>query len=231
MSELNDFFMFLLSILTFSIVGSVIGIVVMSYLSVTAMNNRNLRLRPASEAHYPDKYRRVGHYHKWAKQKGFRWCGGYTMKAVVTLFIACWEHRVQPAYFCIYVHKKTLVFDIVTQFKNGSCLTTTNTKDGHLLPTRDNDFNQSFKSQDPDTLMDKHIAAEKYLIKKYGLKKVALKHDFEEAVIGGLHRQTDYVRTHFMWPIRAIYWYFVVRHLKHDIPIQNQNLPEFLDDE
>lgn len=174
---------------------------------------------------------------QWASQNGFRFDGNFYMPLSATeTFISLWRHSQDPGFFCDYLSRPRRpknndkpdaaakrVFDLVTVFENDRGLTTSNTKDGQLLPPAPGNYKQTFSTDDLDDLYQRHQQAVEYLVNTGGAGLGACDKPAEQVLLDSIRETTQYIRSLPLWPIRGIYWYLVRQKLRHNLSIQQQH--------
>ena len=167
--------------------------------------------QPAPAQEFPEDCRVAAQTDQWARTKGFRYLGQYSMRMPDTVFIAAWQLRESPTFFCVYgVHNK-YVYDYVTLISPERSLTTTSSKEGLTLPRRPGQYCQAFENTDFDTMWHRHLESLSYLQTAGGILSQPVDTSFQEAFTGAIVEQLRYVQTIPLWPIKGLKWYYVNR--------------------
>ena len=192
---------------------------VMTYINVIGFGKAELQL---SGLVVPDQE------NEWAQANDFEYLGSYMMKVAGTQTeIWAWRRADRPTFFCRYLVRagtmSKIAYDLVTEFSDEISITTASTKDGNSLPHSPGAYSQSFSRMSFDERWQKHIEAENYLMDYGGARLEANDTPFEQAITTAIRKQSNYIRTLPLWPLRGTYWHFVRRHLLHNKSIQTQH--------
>lgn len=175
---------------------------------------------------------------QWAIAHDFVHIGDFFMHLTnVQSHITVWRHCYEPTFMAAYltqaikpkstgqskpITQKT-AFDFVTYFEMGHTLTTGSTLDASLFPLKEGRYQQTFNFIDMDDLLQKHAQAVVYL-KNYGQARLGvIDKPVEDYILEALHSSMEYVWSLPLWPVRGVYWYFIRRHLWHNLTIQRQH--------
>ena len=203
-----------------SIMITVLVTVVVTFVQVRSMCHMKLRPYTASGK---KKDRLIGatiDAREWAQQNDFIFKGYYILQANV--FIAAWQRKDRPTFFCYYIVQHKKLSDLVTMFDNGISLTTGSSSDGQFFPLPDEKYMQSFSKLRFDALWDHHVAMENYLIDEGGAELVVQELEFQESILKALDHQMEYVRSLPLWPLRGFWWYTVRKFRRHNLTILQQ---------
>lgn len=192
---------------------------VMTYINITTLNETKL---------HPSESAVTEAENEWAKSNGFEYVGSYRMRAgVANAEIWAWRRTDRPTFLCKYMvragNASKTSYDLMTEFADEVSITTCNTKDGSSMPLVPGAYMQSFSPIDFDGRWQKHIEAENYLMDYGGARLEMNDTPFEQAFIDAIRRQTDYIRTLPLWPVRGMYWFFIRKHLLHNKSLQTQH--------
>lgn len=153
----------------------------------------------------------------WALAKGFeQFEGMYTFTVGASAFLAVWRHMRHPTYFVLFLTGGKKVFTFITEFSKDCDLTTANTRDLQLCPRAPGHYLQTFRKLAPDELLDRHLAAARYISTIGGVRVEAVPWGFEEAFTKGEMVQGAYIQSLSAWPLRAPYWFYIRKRLCHN---------------
>ena len=164
---------------------------------------------------------------KWARQNDFSFIGNYKMRiGNITATISSWKHLNKTLFFCKYyivTSKQTVTSsEFVTLFDNNLSLTTGDKKSCHFFPSSKGSYMQSFSKLSFAEKYEKHLSMEKFLIQN-AARQIQIKKEFEQTFLDAMHNQMRYIRSLFLWPLRAPYWFFIRKHLWHNKSIEEQS--------
>lgn len=193
------------------VIGPIVAVPVMLYVSLKGMAGAERTFQPAAPQDFPEDYRIATQTGQWAAARGFTYLGCYSMKMPNTVFIAAWQLGGVSTFFCMYGVRNRYGYDFITYLTPNRTLTTTNTRDGLLLPNRPGRYEQAFENTDFDTLWRRHQESLAYLQTTGNITPGPMTMTFQESFTGDLVGQLRYVRSIPFWPIRGLKWYFINR--------------------
>lgn len=160
----------------------------------------------------------------WLDEQGFDFVGAFKLDGAGTApLLVVWKHVASRIYLVVYILPNgTQFIDIVSVLDEDTGVTTSTTKDGHLMPGRQGTYKQSFSGLSVPQLWQRHLEAEQYVASQHGLKPGDTERPFEEELMTAVHKQIDYVTSLPLWPLRIPWWYFVRRNVRHNRPIAPQ---------
>jgi hypothetical protein len=153
---------------------------------------------------------------QWLSTTGFGPLGAYKIDKLpgVTGLVA-WKKEGETTYLCAYLLTTgDTGIDFVTVC-DGAMLTTGKSKDGHLLPSPQGHYLQTF-SATTAVLYRRHQDGLKILGKIKNIVPSTSPSEFENIFATAVHQQSRCVRSHLLWPLRVPWWYFTRRSLRHD---------------
>lgn len=166
-------------------------------------------------------YRRVREEADWAQAQGFVvFEGVYTFELGVAAILAVWRHAEHPSYLVLFLAGKKRQLILVTEFSQHLDLTTGATTDLQLCPQPPGHYVQTFRGLSPTGLLDRHLAAARYITGTGGVRIEPVRGGFEDAFTRGERAQAAYVQTLPAWPLRAPYWFYVRKRLRHNKSIE-----------
>jgi len=145
------------------------------------------------------------------------------MRLPNTVFIAAWQLSESPTFFCMYGVRDKYAYDFVTYLTPNRTLTTTNSRDGLMLPRRPGRYCQAFENTDFDTLWRRHQVSLAYLQTAGRIAPQAMNKSFGDAFTEAIVDQLRYVHSIPLWPVRGLKWYFVNRSKLSNKPIEEQH--------
>lgn len=153
---------------------------------------------------------------QWLATTGFKPKGAYRIvKLPGVAGIVAWKKEGEATYLCAYLLTTGDVgIDFVTVC-DGAMLTTGKSKDGHLLPSPQGHYLQTF-SATTAVLYRRHQGGLKILGKIKNIVPSTSPSVLENIFATAVHQQSRCVRSHLLWPLRIPWWYFTRRSLRHD---------------
>jgi hypothetical protein len=135
--------------------------------------------------------------------------------------IALWTRQADATHLGHYIIQRQSYFDFVTLFDNKIGLTTGSTPGAQLFPKWPGSYSQSFSSKSLDQQYALHHRAVDYL-KGNGARMrtdaVNTRAHFDLSI----QKQLAWVKTYRFWPVRAIYWFWIKRFLRHNVAVEEQ---------
>ncbi len=129
--------------------------------------------------------------------------------------LVAWQKRGERTYVCAYLLANgNVLIDIVTICEQGM-LTTGKSKDSQLLPTPPGSYLQSFTAT-LAVLYRRHQEGLQALARLAGMTPLAGEEEFENDFADALERQSEFIRSLALWPMRIPWWYFVRRGQRHE---------------
>lgn len=135
--------------------------------------------------------------------------------------VAVFQQQGAQRFFSFYFHKK-LSYSIETYFDDLTCLDTGTSGSIGMFPARPGNYKQSFPDVRADVAWQRHLEAEEYLKAKFGFTFRPLSQPYQQTLINVMRLHMRHVRSHFLWPFRALYWYACKRGKMANKPIQMQ---------
>jgi hypothetical protein len=200
-------------ILVLTAVGAVLACLLACYLFMAVAaagmiaNLSRLESRDIVPDNRPDVLS-AAHCHAWASAHGFVLRGAYRALGVTT---AVWVHSLEPTHLCLYSMRGNTYTDFATQLGGRNDVTTASSRDGLLWPLPVGVWKQAFPGKELDQLWLIHQEATRYVRGRSGVGFAQETTDFPEALVGGIRREMEHVRSLPLWPLRLPYWYFVRR--------------------
>jgi hypothetical protein len=192
------------------------------YVQVRRMANAAVlphpELAPAFQASLPTKAR------AFLEENRFVFDGAYIFQNVR---FAVWTQPVAllpVRRFVLMQAAGKLAHDFVTEFSELESLTTGMSRANFLFPRPWGSFLQSFPGKSLRELWQQHTQGETFLIESGAVLPNGASQSIEATLAKAMPRQMAHVRSFPLWPVRALYWYFIKRFLSQNIPISAQNL-------
>lgn len=120
--------------------------------------------------------------------------------------VAVFQQQGAQRFLSFYFHQK-LSYSIETYFDDLTCLDTSTSGSTGMFPVLPGNYKQSFPNARVDEAWERHMEAEDYLVKRFGLQFRPLSQPYEQTLVNAMTRQMKHVRSHFLWPFRALGWY------------------------
>ena len=165
---------------------------------------------------------------EWAGENDFAFVGNYALTVgVADLSMSIWRRSDRPTFFCSYLVQsggsRQNSYDFVTLFEDDIMLTTNNKSDSQMLPQPPGYYSQSFSRVSLDGQWNRHLEMENYLMDTGGAILVQNDKPFEDCFVNAIQRQVEFVQSQSLWPLRSIYWFYIRRHKRHNLSIQDQH--------
>ena len=153
---------------------------------------------------------------QWLSTTGFDPLGAYKIDKLPGLAgLVAWKKEEEATYLCAYLLTTgDTGIDFVTVC-DGAMLTTGKSKDGHLLPSPQGHYLQTF-SATTAVLYRRHLDGLKILAEIKNIIPSTSPSELEKVFATAVHQQSRFVRSHLLWPLRVPWWYFTRRSLRHD---------------
>ena len=194
--------------------------IAMIYIQIQKMRQGMLlsRLDEQATAAIYDRFRADA---DWAFSKGFeQFEGMYTFQAGAVATLGVWRHTEHPTYFVLFLAGAKKVPILITEFSPHLDLTTGATMDLQACPQAPGHYVQTFSRLSPDEMLERHLAAARYITTTGGARVEPVPWGFEEAFTKGEMAQGEYIRTLRAWPLRAPYWFYVRKRLCHNKSVE-----------
>ena len=154
---------------------------------------------------------------QWLAATGFIPQGAYRIvKMPGVAGIVAWKKEGERTWLCAYIlTTQEMGIDFVTLCDDDGMLSTGKSKDGHLLPNPQGHYLQTF-SATTAVLYRRHQEGLQALQRLKGISPNRLPGNIEEVFSAALDRQSRFVRSHLLWPLRVPWWYSTRRSQRHD---------------
>jgi len=158
----------------------------------------------------------------WAERGGFQFAGYFRTPGMPTV-LAAWKRPEEPTYLCWYKTQAKTVCDLVTLFRDDVGLTTNDSKDAHVMPSPPGMYFQSFPGTDFDDRFRRHTSAKEFLVSGGAAALRDAGQPFQGVFCNAIRKQMAYVRGLWLWPLRALWGFYVRRHLLANLSLQQQH--------
>ncbi|MBP7431301.1 MAG: hypothetical protein KBC05_17845 [Candidatus Hydrogenedentes bacterium] len=182
---------------------------------------KGIALRPVDARDHPAPAQAYALHAAWAAQHDFDCVGSYAASLAGTrFFMLAWKHRTRPLYLVLYVVQGKVKYDLMTRLGPRRALTTSATRDAHLMPKPPGHYTQSFNVNSLDQFHRLHEESEKFLVERGGIQREHVPWGFEEDLNRYVILGSQYVMSLPLWPLRAPWWFFVRRRAFHNRSIE-----------
>ncbi len=165
-----------------------------------------------------ERQQAVSQHSQWLAGQDFHYLTAFQFGSIQ---VVVFQQTNAPRYFSLNF-AKTLSYDLVTMFADTVSLTTGSSDAIGALPCQPGAYKQGFPGVSADAALQRHADAENYLLQKFGIQWQQLTKPYEQLVLDGIRNQMAYVRSQFLWPVRALGWHFVKRKKMANVSIQQQ---------
>lgn len=159
----------------------------------------------------------------WPKENGFRPVGVFrALNLFGTPKVVAWQHEDEATWLCAYILPEgQFQIDFVSQLGD-NWLTTGTTKDGHLFPSAEGKYIQTFTVKTADELWDLHNDAVEYLEDNRNVRVTTDNVDFAHTLETALKKQHAHITSIPLWFLRIPWWYFTRRNRLHGRTVEQQ---------
>jgi hypothetical protein len=91
-----------------------------------------------------------------------------------------------------------------------------------MFPRRPCQYQQGFPGITAEEAWRRHLEAETYLLQRFGVRRKSLAMPYEQILLKAMRLRMAFVRSIPFYPIRALYWFAVVRARMAGKSIQQQ---------
>lgn len=132
--------------------------------------------------------------------------------AGATIRIMVWKNEYRKTFLAAYYGGPFKYQEFLTMLSGDGMLTTSGSRDSHVVPTPPGSYVQTFHRADLATLFHRHEAALVYLHEHFGLTPIASWKSTPELIVETVRRQIAYVKTLPLWQMRGLYWNFIRKY-------------------
>jgi hypothetical protein len=165
-----------------------------------------------------DKQKLLLRHKDWLEANDFQYLTSFQFGSIQ---VAAFQQANTQRFFNFNFHQQ-LTFDLVTQFDDLNGLTTATSNHVGMLPVESGSYKQGFPNASVEDAWHRHLEAEEYLIRKFGIVQQPLTMDLQQCIMEGIRRQVRYVRSIPLWPVRSLYWFAVTRKRMANRSVQQQ---------
>jgi len=189
-----------------------LGVSVMMYVLVRAMDSPKATLRPIEQMPYAGV---VGVLHAWAQQHGFEWVGAFRFStgASASSVVYVWRHREQRTYLCDYEVNGAHTEDFVSIYDQNQGLTTGSRTSMFALAYPPGMYVQCFPVAATMVRWDHHLQAEAWLMEHRSVEISTVVLPADQEIQAALRRQFAHLKTMPCWPLRTPWW-LLTGHLR-----------------
>lgn len=127
-----------------------------------------------------------------------------------------WQKRGTAHFLIVYAFTGKTSYDMVTNLQDDKSLTSTINGDVGMFPLVPGEYKESIEPCTLSELFDAHQKSLSILLSQRGINRSDNVPDFEASLLSAMRKQMEYVKSMPFWPLRGIYWFFVVRkRMKH----------------
>lgn len=187
------------------------------YLQVRKMSEpEKMMWRP--EGLSADKQELLLQHKDWLAANNFQYL---TIFQFGSIQVAVFQQVNTQRFFSFNFHQQ-LSHDLVTLFDDVNGLTTATNNNVGMFPVPPGSYKQGFPDASVEEAWRRHLEAEAYLIRKFGIVQRPLTLTYEQGVLEGIRQHMNYVRSIPLWPVRSLYWYAVMRKRMANRSVQQQ---------
>jgi hypothetical protein len=188
------------------------------YFMVRKMSEPENMLRPIAGGLNAEQQQTLRRYERWLIDNQFEYKAGFQFG---TIKVVAFQQENAQRIFSVYFHKKTSI-DIESWFDDANNLTTATSGSIGMFPQRPGAYKQSYPGLTAADAWQRHLAGEAHLMQKFGLTWQPLTQPYQEALLNSIRLQMQFVRAIPLYPIRALYWYAVMRKKMANRSVQQQ---------
>lgn len=162
---------------------------------------------------------------RWAAQHGFEPELLAVTRATLdgSIFeIAVWRNPFTYTVLASYAAAGKVTCEFVTDLSNEGALTTSNSMDSWLYPTRPGKYKQTFQGADLDSLYQRHVASLTFLGERKNLHVINRPEPIADLITESTRKQNAFIQTLPFWKFRGAYWFFVQRRVMNNKSIADQ---------
>jgi len=114
------------------------------------------------------------------------------------------------------VSKEATIHEFVIYFDHEASMDTTGSIHSEFFQTQKGNFRQVFNKAPIEVLAQRHAEGIAYLKEAFSLQSKAPERPTDELLQEALINEVKHIKFIKLWPIRAIYWYLIHRHIMND---------------
>ncbi len=142
-----------------------------------------------------------------------------------TTTIGIWRTPSPGTYFTCMVSKEATIHEFVTYFDQEGSMDTTGSIHSEFFPTKKGNFRQVFNNAPIEVLAQRHAEGIAYLKEAFSLQPKAPGRPTDELLQEALINEVKHIKSIKLWPVRAIYWYLIRRHIMNNKTIEQRYKP------
>ncbi len=190
--------------------------------SVKSLLKPEKLLEPVQEIDNPDFIRAKDEFSSWVEENGFQFDSLFLSNMVNVpepIQCAAWWSERDATWALLYVAAKKKNIDFVTLYSDDIGITTASSKDAVLLPQPEKSLTQAFTGLSYKGLYAKHLKARKQVERYESVVLQEERRDLMEELKHALKAHARFLMSLPLWEYRGVYWFFVRRNIKVNIPI------------
>ncbi len=191
-------------------------VAVQVYFLVLKMSEPEKMMRPLAEGLTPNEQQVLADHREWLAYCKFEYLTSFQFSSIR---VAVFQQQGAQRFLSFYFHQK-LSYCFETYFDDLTCLDTGTSGSTGMFPARPGNYKQSFPNVRADEAWQRHLEAEDYLRTKFGFQFRPLSQPYEQTLLHVMRLHMRHVRSLFLWPFRALYWYAFKRGKMANKPIQ-----------
>ena len=188
------------------------------YVLVLKMSEPEKMMRPLSEGVTDYEKQILASHREWLAYCKFEYLTSFQFGSIR---VAVFQQQGAQRFLSFYFHQK-LSYCFETYFDDLTNLDTSTSGNVGMFPARPGNYKQSFPNVRADEAWQRHLEAEEYLQAKFGFQFRPLSQPYYPTLINVMRLHMRHVRSLFLWPFRALYWYAFNRGKMANKTIQMQ---------
>lgn len=194
----------------------------MTVLSVNKLTRASelLETRPLSELKNLREHPEYPLYFRWAEEHGFKpdYCGAMfsIVGTSMPLELCTWRNNESCSILAFYVFGTKAYCDLISFFEDQKILTSSNNKDGLMLPSEH--YIQAFHGASIGEIKRQHEAA-KIVLEKRGMKLKAPAERTQQLILDSIRQQIEYIKALPMWHLEGGVWFLWRRNYLNRKPL------------
>jgi len=188
------------------------------YFMVRKMSEPEKMLKPIAGGLSAGEQQELRRLERWLIENQFEFKASFQFG---TIKVVAFQQANAQRIFSVYFHKKTTI-DIESWFDDANNLTTATSGSIGMFPQRPGAYKQSYPGMTAADAWQRHLDGEAHLMHKFSLGWQPLTLPYQEALLNSIRLQMQFVRLIPLYPIRALWWYAVMRKKLANRSVQQQ---------
>jgi hypothetical protein len=193
-------------------------VVVQVYLLVLKMSEPEKMMRPLTGGLTAYEQQVLANHREWLASCNLQYLTSFQFGSIR---VAVFQQQGAQRFFSFYFHKQ-LSYSIETYFDDLTSFDTGTSGNIGMFPVRPGNYKQSFPGIRADEAWQRHLEGEDYLRAKFGFQFRPLSQPYQQTLVNVMRLHMRHVRSLFLWPFRALYWYAFKRGKMANRSIQMQ---------